>query len=305
VDVSPLELAHRAEVNECLRRCPPEISEHTFTNLYVWREWRPVFLANVADALCFLEEHEGERHLLGPPIGDADPVRIAAELREAGVEHCVRLPQGTAQALREAGLTVEADRNNSDYVYWRQDLVELPGRAYHRQKNLVNRCLARFRCEYCELTAEVVDEVGDMQDRWCAEKDCGQSPTLCAEYRAIGDTLARFAQFGLLGGAVRIDGRIEAYTVGESLNPGTAVVHFEKAMRPYEGLYQVVNQWFCRHALTGFEFVNREQDLGIPGLRKAKESYHPHHMVDKYVATAPGEPVEPLLRPRMAGRCRE
>jgi hypothetical protein len=77
---------------------------------------------------------------------------------------------------------------------------------------------------------------------------------------------------------------MQAITIGERLNDSTAVVHFEKAMPGYDGLYQLINQWFCRYGLTEFEFVNREQDLGIPGLRKAKESYHPHHMVEKYVA---------------------
>jgi hypothetical protein len=77
-------------------------------------------------------------------------------------------------------------------------------------------------------------------------------------------------------------GRIEAFSIAERLNPTTAVVHFEKANPEWRGMYQLINQWFCRNELLGFEFVNREQDLGIEGLRKAKESYHPHHLVKKF-----------------------
>ena len=86
----------------------------------------------------------------------------------------------------------------------------------------------------------------------------------------------------MIGGAVVVDGRIEAFAIGERLNPATAVVHFEKANPEMRGMYQLINQWFVRNELSDYMYVNREQDLGIEGLRKAKESYHPHHMVRKF-----------------------
>jgi hypothetical protein len=129
-----------------------------------------------------------------------------------------------------------------------------------------------------------------MQDRWCEARNCGEEPSLCAEYRAVRAAFRRFEDFGLLGGVVRVDGCVQAFAIGEALNRDTAVVHFEKAMTEYRGLYQLINQRFCISELDGFRFVNREQDLGIPGLRKAKESYHPHHMVDKYVAKSTAFP---------------
>jgi hypothetical protein len=85
---------------------------------------------------------------------------------------------------------------------------------------------------------------------------------------------------------VKVNGKVEAFTFGERLNHDTAVVHIEKANPEINGLYAVVNQLFCREVLSGFKFVNREQDLGLEGLRRAKESYHPHHMVEKYRVTA-------------------
>ena len=102
--------------------------------------------------------------------------------------------------------------------------------------------------------------------------------------RALREGLDHFEDFGLICGAVRVEGRIEAFSFGEALNENTAVVHFEKAMSGFPGLYQVINHWFCRYGLVEFEFVNREQDLGVPGLRQAKQSYHPHHMVEKFTA---------------------
>jgi hypothetical protein len=98
---------------------------------------------------------------------------------------------------------------------------------------------------------------------------------------------------------------VEAFSIGEALNPRTAVVHFEKAMTDYQGLYQLMNMWFCEYGLAGFEYVNREQDLGVPGLRKAKESYLPDHMVEKHsAALVPGEAGEPAMA-GARGRCAE
>jgi hypothetical protein len=104
-----------------------------------------------------------------------------------------------------------------------------------------------------------------------------------AENAAIKAVFDKFEYLGVFGGAVYIDDKVEAFTLAEPLNDETAVVHFEKANSGIEGLYQVINQWFCQRALRGFRFVNREQDLGVSGLRKAKQSYHPHHMVEKNI----------------------
>lgn len=308
MEVRPLELTDRSVVEDSLRRFPPQISEHTFTNLYVWRKWRPVLLGRLDAAFCFIEERDGRRSLVGPALGQMPLPELVAELRGVGVSSYVRQPDSSAQALREAGLTVELDRDNSDYVYLREDLAQLAGRRYHRQRNLVNRCLSAHQCRYCPMTPDLRAEVAEMQDRWCAEADCGRDPALCAECKAIKNTVAHFSDLGLRGGVIRVGssdaGRIEAYTLAEALNANTAVVHFEKAMRRYEGLYQVINQWFCQNELAEFELVNREQDLGIRGLRKAKRSYHPHHMVDKYVAADEAGALA-ACHVSAAGRCAE
>jgi hypothetical protein len=120
-----------------------------------------------------------------------------------------------------------------------------------------------------------------MQENWCKTRDCGRNPGLCNEANAIAETFAHFEDFGLLGGAIRVDGTIQAYAFAEELHPGTAVWHFEKAMANIPGLGQLINQWFSKNGLSDFDFVNREQDLGVQGLRQAKKSYFPHHMVGK------------------------
>jgi len=286
VDFRPVELAHLPLVSERLRSFPPQVSEQTFPNLYAWRFHRPVRLAEVGGLLVFLDLRGEEWCVLGPPLGEADPRALVEPLRRAGITTFHRITAEVAEALADAGLAVHADRDNSDYVYLRRDLAELAGRRYHRKKNLVNRCLNACECEYCEVTPALLPELEEMNERWAEARDMEATMGLAEEYWALRETFDHFEDFGLIGGAVRVAGRIEAFSIGQALNETTAVVHFEKAMTEFPGLYQVMNQWFCAYGLAPFEFVNREQDLGIPGLRHAKESYLPHHMVDKFVARA-------------------
>ncbi len=305
LDLKPVDLEHRDTINDYLERFPPQISEHTFTNMYAWRAWRRVLFAEVDGTCCFVEDLEGQRHLFGPPAGDAPAPEVFAALSEAGISAAVRITENEADALRQEGLDVQDDRDNADYVYLVRDLAELSGRDFHRQKNLVNRCLDAYDCEYEAMTADNAGEAMEMQRRWCRERNCGKKESLCAELKAIETTLGEFAQLELMGCLVRIDGRAEAFCVGEALSPDTAVVHFEKAMTEYDGLYQVVNQWFCRNALDGFNYVNREQDMGISGLRRAKKSYNPDHMVDKFVALDRDALEGPLAQPSLDEVCQE
>lgn len=287
LEMRPLELSDRPMVEDYLRRYPPEISELTFTNLFVWRHSRPVFLAEVEDSLVFVttaeEDGESERFILGHPVGKASPLRVANALG-VDVTGFIRIPEDRAASLRDSSLLITPDRDNWDYVYRVADLAELAGRHYHKKRNLIKQCLSAYRCEYEPMTAEILGEYSDMQDRWCEARQCKVDRGLCREYVAIRNMFENFSELELVGGAIRVDGIIEAYAVGEALGPATAVCHFEKAMPGFRGLGQLVNQWFAKYALKGFEFENREQDLGIAGLRQAKESYYPHHMVEKYSA---------------------
>jgi hypothetical protein len=174
------------------------------------------------------------------------------------------------------------DQDNSDYIYRAQDLIQLSGRKYHRKKNHLNKFLKNVRFEYRDLDIELVECFIDMQESWCRLKDCIDKPELLSEDYAVHVALKYFEELEYKGGAIQIDSRIEAFALGEGLNPDTAVIHIEKANPDIPGLYTAINQLFCEHAWHDMEYINREQDLGVEGLRSAKESYYPHHMVNKY-----------------------
>ena len=123
-----------------------------------------------------------------------------------------------------------------------------------------------------------------MQTNWCNLRQCDLIPGLAAENYAVRETFLHYNELNLMGGAIFIDDRVEAFTIAEQLNDNTAVIHFEKANPQISGLYQVINQWFSSKVLSAYTYVNREQDLGIPGLRRAKMSYHPVDFIKKYQA---------------------
>lgn len=122
----------------------------------------------------------------------------------------------------------------------------------------------------------------EFQDRWCVVRRCDEDMNLRDEWTAVREGLAAYETLGLQGEAVLIGDKVEAFTFGELLNEQTAVVHIEKANPEIPGLYSVVNQLFCQKYWSGVSFINREQDLGEEGLRKAKLSYHPIRLVEKY-----------------------
>jgi uncharacterized protein len=289
-----LSLDDRILISDYLRQFPPEISELTFTNLYAWRHTRPIWIDTLKDSLIFFVETKTGLVIFGHPVG---PVSIAEVLSEYGnrISGIDRYPKKKlAESVLLPGAMITDDRDNADYVYRREALATLAGRNFTKKRNHINQCLATYNCRYEIITAETVPECLVMQERWCAARDCKAEPGLCGEYQAIEETLHHYMEFGLTGGAIRIEGNIEAFTVGEAFNSSTAVCHFEKAMPQFHGLGQLINQWFAENNLADFVYINREQDLGIPGLRRAKETYFPDYLVEKVRVVLSGSSMEKL-----------
>ena len=282
-ELHPLTLTDKNLVSGYLQRYPPLISEHTFTNLFIWQPSRPIFYTELGNSLIFLVRSAvgKDRYILfGPPLGRIKIPDVFTAFA-GNLIGAVRIPDRDTENIPPAPYVIHEDRDNADYVYRVDNLAQLTGRHYAKKRNHIKQCLSSHTCEYLHITPGLIAECETMQENWCNSRDCGRNPGLCNEANAIAETFAHFKTFELLGGAIRVDGTIQAFAIAEKLHPGTAVWHFEKAMGNIQGLGQLINQWFSKYSLSDFEYVNREQDLGIPGMRQAKESYYPHHMVAK------------------------
>jgi hypothetical protein len=223
-----------------------------------------------------------------PPIGKYDRDIFQQVLKLAKREKS-DYPLGVIDTQTKDWLSKEypkleftSHRNYFDYVYLASDLAELPGTAYRKIRNRLNK----FKRNYSYTTEKIaevnMDEVRTFLKRWCLWKDCESDPLLENEKKAIMFSMTNFFELELSGVAIRIDGKIEAISVYEKMNPDTVVVHYEKGAPDYDGVYKAINAETAKLIQKGFKFVNREPDMGLPGLRKAKMSYRPHHMVEVY-----------------------
>ena len=234
----------------------------------------------------FQPNHEDPYGL--PPAGPGDKGKalesLCEELRRISPEGRIRRvgEEFVKQHVDREKYDCIPDRDNSDYVYLTRDLIQLSGNKYHRKKNHLNQFTKKHVFEYRELTVELVECFLEMQEGWCQLRECTEKPDLLAEDYAIREALTRFEELEYQGGAILMNSRVQAFSLGEPLNGDTAVIHVEKANPDIPGLYAAINQLFCSNAWSHLTYVNREQDMGLEGLRKAKESYYPHHMVNKY-----------------------
>jgi len=279
----PIALEDKPEINDALSLNPPEISELTFTNLFAWRNAYQPELARLKDYLLISSFRDGHRFFFDP-IGKGDRKDVMGNLLKDTDAHFFRLPERTQSLFANDPLfNIELDRDNSDYLYNAEDLIHLRGGAYDGKRNLIrNFRSSQPNYEYIKLIEENLAACWEFVNGWCEAHECEAVLSLNAEWHAIREMLNQFTYFGLVGGAIRVDGIIRALTLAERLNTDTLVVHVLKAEANLIGLYQIMMRDFLAREAKGTAYVNLEQDLGVEGLRKAKLSYHPLRWVNKY-----------------------
>jgi uncharacterized protein len=290
IDFHPIGLDDQDRYLRRLARCAQHPSDYSFVNLWGWAleyglEWA------WTDDLVFIRQQK-PRPCYWAPIGDwaeTDWPSALASLSDSPITF-TRVPEYLARQWEAAfpgSIQVTDARGDWDYLYDAADLIALRGNRFHKKKNLLNQFLKAYAAEYVRLTPSVIDEAAKLQMEWCEWRDCESMRILAAENRAIERVFDAWSTLrGLVGGGIRVDGRMVAYTVGEQLSDNTIVIHFEKGNPEYKGVYQAINQMFLANLTDDrIQWVNREQDLDDPGLRKAKMSYNPADFLRKYRVT--------------------
>jgi hypothetical protein len=283
-------------LSRALQQYQPETSEWTFTNLFIWRSHYGLAWTLLDDCIVILAEHERPSVYAMQPIGRASRGRVGLTLLEwlkkerQIVSPCIERADKrfVAELSGIPGLFIEQTRDHFDYVYLRDDLAHLGGNKYRSKRNHINKVQRTYTFSYEPLEKRHLEACLLLQLKWCQARRCEEDLNLLGEWEAIREILANFPALDLQGGVVIIDGNVEAFTLGELLNDQTAVIHIEKANPEIAELYTVVNQQCAEKCWGNIRYINREQDLGIPGLREAKTSYHPHHMEEKYRITLTG-----------------
>jgi hypothetical protein len=259
------------------KRLDSGISEFTFANIYLFRHDHTYRLSRLADELLLISGKDGEETFFMLPFGlpDKDMLKelFTRFVTMKGVS------QTQAKMLSESGYKIIEDRDNFDYLYSREELVNLPGNKFHDKRNLVNQFLKKNECEAKPLLEEYRDDAIEILEDW------RRNHRKAGDYIAAKEALEKMEPLQLCGGIYYINDKPVAYSLGEEMAQGKwFVIHFEKAVtnNKYKGIYQFINQSFTSLLPEKYEMINREQDLGVLGLRKAKESYNPAGFVRKY-----------------------
>ena len=302
----PLKLEDRGILQPYFSKLQPEISDRCFTNLFIWRNFYDIQISRFKSNICILcaSKTTPEKEFFFPPLGQNNLL----ECIEACFDYM--LSQNMKPIIRRASedfvckhlnafdkYIIKEDLNISDYIYRSEDIINLRGRRYHGQRNYIKRFKKMYPGYTTEfLSRENISECIRFSDEWLENKlesfkrkfdiHSFNLPDEVAYLKAESETTRRillnFNRLELSGLAVRIDGDIRAFTVGEKLNCQMALIHIEKSDHSYLGLSQFLSQNFCQQAWSDCEYVNRMEDLGVKGLRKSKLALGPHYMAKKY-----------------------
>lgn len=271
----------------------PQVSELNFTNIFMWRNSYKFRFGVAGELLCLISVPDNSDPFAFVPIGEYTKkgfIEAFEQIKEYFLSKGWQLKFKRAtqeevdwfkKLIREEA-EVTSDRNSSDYVYHTEELINLTGKKYHGKKNHINNFKKLYQYEYVKLSEDLLEECIRINEEWCERRSCELHKGLYCEKLANNEALRNFKILGYEGALIKVNGRFEAYTVGELLNENTAVIHIEKANDDIRGLYTFINQQFCANNWSKVTYVNREQDLGLEGLRKAKLSYKPVKLVDKF-----------------------
>lgn len=283
-------LALSSSLGPFLRSLAPTISEFSFSNLFLFREAHSYRVSRLDGLLLVTAKGYDQVPYAFPPLGRGDAAgaarRLCDLLSSQGAEPVLSpVPADLVAAhFGGEGWRAVSDRDQADYVYLREELATLPGKAFHKRKN---RLLKFLREEgegyrYESLRAQHGEECKRLASGWCELRCSLERPSTYLETRAVTEALDHRETLGLSGGVIVLNDRVAAFCLGERLNEEMFVVHFEKAESGREGLAQLISRDFCSQELSEYKYVNREQDLGDPGLRQAKLANRPVFLSEKY-----------------------
>ncbi|MDO5142750.1 MAG: phosphatidylglycerol lysyltransferase domain-containing protein [Eubacteriales bacterium] len=283
-------------VEACASHHDYHLCEHCFVDLFMWS-------SHYDTQICFLEGFllikmtplDGGHDRYLAPVGEGDLGAaldaIEQDAAERGIPFCmvsVAEPMiERIEAVRPGRYTFSHDNEDGDdYIYLSEKLRTLSGKKLQSKRNLVNRFRATYegRWQYEDLSPDNVKDAFGYHIRWCNRNGCAQNRDFQGETCAIVHALRHFEALELRGGLLRLDGEVIAFTFGCKATEDMVVVQIEKADSSIAGAYQMINQQFALRHCGDVTYVDREEDLGLEGLRKAKRSYHPVMRGVKYTA---------------------
>lgn len=277
--------------HKCYHLC-----EHCFTDLFIWRGHYETRICFWNDFLLVkMKTPEEKKTMYLAPIGNGDLSSAINAIEQDAKENNIpfvmcSIPEHLKleiESLFPDKYNFDTDEGSWDYIYLSEKLQSLSGKKLQSKRNLVNRFMSNYegRWSYEDLSKDNTHDAFNFHIKWCEQNGCMRDNAFWGETCAIGIGLNHFDALGLKGGILRLDNEVIAFTFGSRACEDMFVVQIEKADHDIQGAYQMINQQFVKRNCTDVKYVNREEDLGLEGLRKAKKSYYPEMMGVKYCAS--------------------
>ena len=292
IHFKPINLSDKPAADRILQNTALLGCEFCFGSLFMWKELygSSIFIEN---GLLTVYSQSGQGYLC--PVGAPDLREAVLWLHQDAQERGIPFKLlGLDDSRREMLEQLFPGRfdfvtspDNSDYLYASADLANLPGKKYHKKRNHIARFLDQYDFYYEPITSANLPECIALYDQWLDNK-FPENPKLIHERQAMELAFSHYFSLGFHGGLIRITarelaGKVVAFTFGEPVNGRVFAVHAEKANPLIQGAYPLINREFSK-TLSAYEFINREEDMGLEGLRRAKQSYYPALLLTRYHA---------------------
>ena len=291
LDFLPIDLSDKDWMTELFETGGAPSEEYNFVFAYIWRKTYGLTATRMGDYVLVFSSKPTPSYLFPCGKGPLKPVldAIIQDAKDRGIQlqlHCL-MPEQIEQmeAIYPGKFTYELQRDYADYIYSADKLRTLSGKKLHAKRNHINRFLENNPNWHYEPITQ--DNIGDcllMNELWCKQSNCDENKDLQEEACAVRQAFAHYDELGFDGGLLYLGDKVIAYTIGSRLTPDTYMVHFEKAFGEIQGAYPMINQQFIQHIGDGYQWINRQDDMGEEGLRKAKLSYYPEKILDKHIA---------------------
>lgn len=294
INFQPVRIEDKKVIDQFFLKSTYRNCDFSFSNILCWQhEYNTTFA--IEGGFLFFRFYAGYNNPgYMMPLGDGD-LNVALDLlrKDAGERDCPLVLYAITvemfariEAASPGEFEYKSDRDWSEYIYNAEDLIYLKGKKYQSKRNHINKFKKTYNYEYLPITREIIPDCLELYYKWCAENgNCREDPSLIEERYATQKAFRYFEQLELKGGAIRVDGKIIAYSYGQQITEDTFAVHAEKSLYEIDGGFSAINQMFAEQECKGYLYINREEDLGLESLRKAKDSYHPAFLLEKGFAS--------------------
>jgi hypothetical protein len=287
LEFNKVSLDDKIKIKEILEAEKDRGCEYTFGNIFIWSDIYATKVAFFNGGLAIRHDKNGVGYLF--PVGEYN-LKTAIDLllcdaREEGdvfkIYAADKEDFSRVDDIFPGVFEFKEERDYAEYIYLSSNLINLKGKKYQKKRNHISRFLREQpNYKFCRIDESNISRVCEMNDNWNSMYGCDDKG-LREEHKVTVSALDNFFELDFDGGFIENEGKVLAYSIGERINDETYCIHIEKAYHEINGTYAIINRDFAREFCKDYKYINREDDLGVPGLRKSKLSYYPEFITDK------------------------